>query len=87
MKYFFDAMVLASDVRNCLPTTANRLGEGEAPNATLGLPYDLRMLVPLGTLGYLRVSGHKADAKNALVVIVGLNHDGPGYRAIRVDNG
>ena len=87
MQYFFDAMVLASDVRNCMPTTANRMGDGEAPNETLGLPYDLRTLVPLGTLGYLRVAGNKADAKNALVMIVGLNHDGLGYRAVRVDNG
>ena len=54
MQYFFDAMVMASDVRSCMPTTANRLGDGEAPNAVLKLPYDLRMFVLLGTLGYLR---------------------------------
>ena len=87
MQYFFDAMVMASDVRNVLPTSANRLGDGEAPDATLGLQYDLKSIVPLGTLGYLLVDGKKADPKNVLVVIIGFNNDGPGYRAVRVDNG
>ena len=31
--------------------------------------------------------GQKADNKNELVVIIGLNHDGHGYRAIRVSDG
>ena len=54
---------------------------------TLGLDYDLRAFVPFGSLGYLHVHGNKEDAKNVLVVIIGLNHDGHGYRAIRVADG
>ena len=67
-----------------MPTRSNKLGRGEAPNATLGLDYDLRAFVPFGSLGYLHVHGNKEDEKNELVVIIGLNHDGHGYRAIRV---
>ena len=80
-------MVMASDVRNRLPTAPSRLGDGEAPDETLGLPYDLRSIVPFGSLGYLLVDGKKADAKNELVVIIGFNNDGPGYRALRVSDG
>ena len=32
------------------------------------------------------MGGWKRDAKNGLVVILGLNHDGPGYRAIKTSD-
>jgi hypothetical protein len=60
---------------------------GEAPNATLGLDYDIRAFVPFGTLGYMHVHSNKQDAKNVLITIIGLDHDGHGYRAIRVTDG
>ena len=63
------------------------LGRGEAPNQALGLNYDSGVLVPFGTLGHHLVEGSKRDAKNELVVILGLSHDGPGYRAIKVSDG
>jgi len=40
--------------------------------------------VPLGTLGYMHVHGNKQDAKKVLVISIGLDRDGHGYRAIRV---
>jgi len=86
-QYYFDAMIYAADVYNCMPTKSNKFGRGEAPNATLGLDYDIRVFVPFGTLGYMHVHGNKQDAKNVLVVIIGLDHDGHGYRAIRVTDG
>ena len=85
--YFFDAMVYAADIFNCLPTEANKLGCGEAPDATLGLDYDLGALVPFGTLAHCPLDGVKRDSKNEHVVIIGFNHDGHGYRAVRVRDG
>ena len=86
-QYYFDAMVYAGDVFNCSPTDANKLGRGEAPDATLGLDHDLGRFVPFGSLAYHLVPGAKADDKNELVVIIGLNHDGHGYRVLRVSDG
>jgi len=83
-QYFFDAMVYANDVRNMLPTASNKVGKGEAPVETLGLDYDLRLIVPFGSFGYLHEPGAKVDDPANLVVILGFNHDGPGYRALRV---
>ena len=64
-----------------------RAWTGEALDQTLGLNYDLGVLVPFGTLGHHLVEGSKRDAKNELVAILGLSHDGPGYRAIKVSDG
>ena len=86
-QYFFDAMVYASDVRNMLPTSANKLGGGEAPDATLGLSYDLRTIVPFGSFGYHHTKGKKVDYETDLVILLGFNHEGPGYRALRVHDG
>ena len=49
-----------------------KFGRGESPNATLGLDYDIRALVSLGTLGYMHVHGNTQDAKNVFVIIIGL---------------
>ena len=48
---------------------------------------DSGVLVPFGTLGHHLVGGSKRDAKNDLVVILGLSPDRPGYRAIKVSDG
>ena len=82
--FFFHAAVYAADTASSLPTKANVLGRGEAPDQALRLNYDLGVLVPFGTLGHHLVEGSKRDAKNKLVAILGLSHDGPGYRAIKV---
>ena len=85
-KYFWDAFVRAGDVYNMLLTEANRLGKGEAPKETLGLPYDLQMIsVGFGSDGYLQIPGAKRDDKAELVVVLGLNHDGPGFRVLKQD--
>ena len=49
--FFFHAVVYAADMANSLPTEANVLGRGEAPDQALGLNCDLGVLVPFGTLG------------------------------------
>ena len=83
--FFWDAFVLAGDVYCKLPTAANALGEGEAPDKTLGLAYDLRGIVRLGSCAYLRVDGAKADAVMEDVIVLGYNHDGGGYRVLKRD--
>ena len=45
------------------------------------------MLAPFGTPGHHLVDGSKRDAKNELVVTLGLSHDGPWYCAIKVSDG
>jgi hypothetical protein len=84
--FFWDAFVLADDVFCKLPTAANALGEGEAPDKTLGLAYDLRGIVRLGSCAYLRVDGAKADAVMEEVIVLGYNHDGGGYRVLKRDS-
>ena len=85
--FFFHAAVYAADTANSLPTKANVLGRREAPDQALGLNCDLGVLVPFGTYGHHLDGGSKRDAKNELVAILGLSHDGPGYRAIKVSDG
>ena len=63
---------------NDSPTSANKFGDGVAPNASLGWYRNLGDYMPFGTLAYHRVQGVKTDDKNELVVILGLNHDGAG---------
>ena len=53
-QFFFHAVVYAADTANSLPTEANALGLGEAPDQALGLNYDLGVLVPFGALGVKR---------------------------------
>jgi hypothetical protein len=84
-KYFWDAMVLVGEVYNLLPTDSNRLGKGEAPDHTLGLPYDLSGIVPLGSPGVLKVVGLKNEDVMEFVVILGYNSDGLGYRVLKQD--
>ena len=84
-KCFWDPMVLVENVYNQLPTTANKLGDGEAPDATLGLPYDLSLTPQLGAPAYLRIDGDKGDDANEVVIILGYNHDGSGTRVMRQD--
>ena len=79
-------MVRAGDVHNDSPTSANKFGGGAAPSATLGLVSDLGVCLPFGSLAYHLVRGAKADDKNELVAILGLNHEGAGYRALRVSD-
>ena len=81
-KYWWDGMVLAADVYNMLPTAANVFGHGEAPDATLGLKYDLRGIVTLGAPAVLRVDGDKGSDAMQQVVMLGYNHDGGGYRVL-----
>ena len=85
--FFFHTVVYAADTEKSLPAEANALGLVEAPAQALGLNYDSGALVPFGTLGHHLVDGSKRDAKNELVAILGLSHDGPGYRAIKVSDG
>jgi len=66
------------------PTSAKKFGDGAAPIASLGLSKDLGVYLPFGSLAYHLVRGVKADDKNELVVLLGLNHDGAGYRVLRV---
>jgi len=84
-KYFWDAMVLVGNVYNQLPTEANKLGNGEAPDETLGLPYDLGLIPQLGAPAYLRIDGDKGDDANEMVIVLGYNHDGSGTRVMRQD--
>ena len=85
--FFFRAVDYAADTANSLPTEANALGLGKAPAQVPGLYCDLDVLVQFGTLGNHLVDGSKRDAKNELVAVLGLSHDGPGYRAIKVFDG
>jgi len=66
-----------------VPTAANALGEGEAPDKTLGLAYDFRGIVRLGSWAYLRVDGAKADAVMEGVIVLSYKHDGGGYRVLK----
>ena len=84
-KYFWDAMVLVGNVYNQLPTEANKLGHGEAPDETLGLPYDLSLIPQLGAPAYLRIDGDKGEDANEMVIVLGYNHDGSGTRVMRQD--
>jgi len=84
-RYFYYAMEMAADAHNQLPTTSNKSGNGEAPDETLGLYYDLMKLVPFGSKATLRVKGDKADDKTEVVFVLGFNPDGPGYRVLRKD--
>ena len=77
-------MVYAGDVYNDLPASSNKFGDGAAPNALFCLSKDMGVYLPIGSLAYHLVRGVKADDKNELAVILGLNHDGTGYRALRV---
>jgi len=74
--FFYHTVVYTADTANSLPAEANVLGLGETPDQVLGLNYELVL-----------VDGCKRDAKNELVAILGVSHDGPGYRAIKVSDG
>ncbi len=84
-RYFYHAMEMVADAHNWLPTSSNKLGNGEAPDETLGLPYDLLKLVPFGSKATIRKDGDKGSDKTETVFVMGLNHDGPGYRVLRED--
>ena len=77
-------MDCAGDVYNDSPTSANKFGDGAAPNASLGLGKDFGAYLPFGTLAHHRIRGAKTDDKNELVAILGPNHDGTRYRALCV---
>ena len=79
-------MVYAGDVHSDSPTSANKPGDGAAPSASLGLSNDFGVYLPFGTIAHHRVRGVKTDDKNQLVVILGLNNDGTGYRTLRVSD-
>ena len=83
---YFDAMFYAGDVYSDSPTSANKFGEGAAPNASLGLGSYLGVYLPFGSLACHLVRGGKADNKSELVVIHGLNNEGAEYRALRVSD-
>jgi hypothetical protein len=84
--FFWDAFVLAGDVHCKLPTAANALGEGEAPDKTLGLAYDSRGIIArLGSCAYFRVDGAKADTVMEDEIVLGYNHDSGGYRVLKRD--
>ena len=85
--FFFHAVVYSAYTANSLPTKANALGLGEATDQALGLNCNLGELVPFGTLRHHLVDGSKRYAKSELVAILGLSHDGLGYRAIKVSDG
>jgi len=61
----------------------NQLGNGEAPDETPGLTYDLGLIPQLGAPGYLRSDGDKGSDANEMVIDLGYNHDGAGSRAMR----
>ena len=52
----------------------------------MGLCKDLGVYMPFETLAYHSVQGVKTDDKNELVVVLGLNHEGAEYRALRVSD-
>jgi len=72
-------------VYNQLPTEASKLGHGEAPDETLGLPYNLGLIPQLGAPAYLRIDGDKGVDANGMVVVLGYNHDGSGTRVMHQD--
>ena len=55
---------------NQLPTEASKLGHGEAPDETLGLPYNLGLIPQLGAPAYLRIDGDKGDDANEMVIVL-----------------
>ena len=79
-------MVYAGNVYNDSPTSANKFGDGAAPNAPLGFSKELGIYLPFGTLAYRHVRGVKTEDKNELAVILGPNHEGTGYFALRVSD-
>jgi len=86
-RYYFYAMEYAADCMNLLGgCESNKMEPGQAPDATLGLNYDLGTLVPFGSPATLTT---KSEAKNADVtkagVMLGLNQSGKGYRVLLWD--
>ena len=74
-------------VRPRLATSGEYSGTVPFPVGEEGRVVCLKKRVPFGSLAYHLVPGAKADDKNELVVIIGLNHDGHGYRVLRVSDG
>jgi len=83
-KCIWDAMVLVGNVYNQLPTAANKLGDGEAPDATLS-PVRSQPDPQLGAPAYLRIDSDKGDDANEMVIILEYNIDGSGTRVMRQD--
>ena len=78
-KFYFYAMKYAADCMNLLGgSESNKMaGAWEAPDAKLGLNYDLGALVPFGSSATFTT---KSEAKNADVtkegIMLGLNQSG-----------
>ena len=86
-RYYFYAMEYAADCMNLLGgSESNKMEPGQAPDATLGLNYDLGALVPFGSSATLTT---KSEAKNADVtkegIMLGLNQSGKGCRVLLRD--
>ena len=79
-------MIYAGDVYNDSPTSANKTGDGAAPNAPLGLSKNLGVYLAFGALAHHLALGVKIDVKNELAMVLGLNHEGAGLRALRVSD-
>ena len=77
-KYY--AMCHAHFVYNRSPTTANKLGNGEAPFTTLGLDTNLERLVPFGTACVVKLPpDSKGTVSNVRGRILGYPPDTGGY--------
>jgi len=84
-KYFFHSLLYAADIYNLSPTKANRINPSASPLATLGEQFDMKMIVPFGCPAVHKLNGIKTSAKSELVLIMGLNPDGPGYQFLCQD--
>jgi len=77
-KYY--AACYANHIYNRSLTSANRLGDGEAPFKTLGADEGLQRLVPFGNPCVVMAHAkEKGDIANVTGRIIGIPSDGPGY--------
>lgn len=84
-KYLFDALDMAGRVYNLMPTQANALGGGRPPFATLGIEFDLSVLVPFGNRCVVRRDVGKSEMGNVRGRIIGIPVDTGGYRVLLED--
>ena len=84
--FYFDAVHVFVQHYNCLPTDANRIDPGVAPNTTLGLKFSIKRLRPFGAPGTLLVKPTGTvtapDVPGKFCIFIGYGLDTPGYRVI-----
>lgn len=86
-QYYFDAMIYAADVYNCMPTKSNTFGGVKRRTQRLDSTTTFGLLCHLGHLAICTCMATSKTPRTCWSSIIGLDHDGHGYRAIRVTDG